>query len=274
MFVLGDCADLPFEDDSFDLVFCSPPYEAQRDYGIGFAKTGNDWVQWAANCFQECLRVCRGLVAFVVEGKTKQFEYSYTPFLLGAELQKRGVKLRKPCVFHRRGIPGTGGPDWLRNDWEPIICGTKTGRLPWSDNTAMGRKPIAGKKRYAVNRGKDGERRNQGEKRRAYKDPERTNPGNVISGEVGGGIGWNDATKGNEAPFPEWLAEFFVLSFCPKGGRVLDPFSGSGTTVHVALKNCREAVGVDIRKCQVELGNTRINGQTLSERALGQERLF
>lgn len=268
MFIKADCKKLPFDDDHFDLVFCSPPYEAQRTYGIGFALCGEEYVEWAADCFMECLRVCKGLVAWVIEGSTTQFEYSYTPFLVGAEVQRRGGKLRKPCVYQRRGIPGTGGPDWLRNDWEPIICATKNGRLLWSDNTALGHAPKPKSERAVANRTRNGER-----KQGIYKDPEKVNPGNVIAGEVGGScLGWTDANE-NEAPFAEWLVEFFVRSFCPPDGTVLDPFSGGGTTVAVAMRCGRKAIGSDVRECQLELGRLRVDGITQAELRSGQQRL-
>jgi len=265
-FQIGDCQSLPFDDDAFDLVFCSPPYESQRSYSeVAFDLSGDEYVQWAADCFMECLRVSKGLVAWVVEGVTSNFDYSYSPFLIGAEIKRRGAKLRKPIVFQRNGIPGTGGPDWLRNDWEPIICATKNGKLPWSDNTAMGSAPKQNKPRQATNRQKDGTRKDT-----TYNDPDICNPGNVIKGLVGcGGLGWNDAHE-NEAPFPEWLAEFFVRSFCPIGGSVLDPFSGSGTTVSVAVRNGRNAIGVDARESQVWLGETRLMGLTVNQRKNGQ----
>jgi site-specific DNA-methyltransferase (adenine-specific)/site-specific DNA-methyltransferase (cytosine-N4-specific) len=265
-FKVGDCRSLPYPDDHFDLVFCSPPYEAQRGYGeLEFNLVGEDWVAWAVDCYLECLRVSKGLVAWVVEGYTDDFAYSSTPFLLMADLHRRGVKMRKTVVYQRNGIPGTGGPEWLRNDWEPIICGTKRGRLPWAKNTAMGEPPKQNTPRVATNRNKDGSR-----KQAVYVDPEVCNPGNIIGGLVGsGGMGWRDATK-NEAPFPEWLAEFFVRSFCPAGGTVLDPFSGSGTTVAVAVKNGRNGVGIDARESQVWLGETRLLGMTVSERQQGQ----
>jgi site-specific DNA-methyltransferase (adenine-specific)/site-specific DNA-methyltransferase (cytosine-N4-specific) len=265
-FKVGDCRSLPYPDDHFDLVFCSPPYEAQRGYGeLEFNLAGEDWVAWAVDCYLECLRVSKGLVAWVVEGYTDDFSYSSTPFLLMADLHRRGVKMRKTVVYQRNGIPGTGGPEWLRNDWEPIICGTKRGRLPWADNTAMGQPPKQNTPRVATNRNKDGSR-----KQAVYVDPEVCNPGNIIGGLVGsGGMGWKDATK-NEAPFPEWLAQFFVRSFCPPRGTVLDPFSGSGTTVAVAVKNGRNGVGIDARESQAWLGETRLLGMTVSERQQGQ----
>lgn len=265
-FKVGDCRSLPYPDDHFDLVFCSPPYEAQRGYAeLGFSMDGEEWVSWAVDCYLECLRVCKGLVAWVVEGYTEDFAYSSTPFLLMSDLHRRGVKMRKTVVYQRNGIPGTGGPEWLRNDWEPIICGTKRGRLPWSDNTAMGQPPKQNKPRIATNRNADGSRKSA-----VYVDPDICNPGNIITGLVGsGGMGWRDATK-NEAPFPEWLAEFFVKSFCPVGGLVLDPFSGSGTTVSMAVKHGRNGVGIDARESQVWLGETRLLGMTVAERQQGQ----
>ena len=265
-FMLGDCAEIPLEDDSVDMVFCSPPYESQRSYSdLEFNRSGAEYVQWAADCFMECLRVCRGVVAWVIEGVTSDFEYSYTPFLIGAEIQKRGAKLRKPVVFQRNGIPGTGGPDWLRNDWEPIICATKSGRLEWSDNTAMGSPPKQNKPRQATNRMRDGTRKNT-----TYNDPDVCNPGNVIKGLVGcGGLGWKDSHE-NEAPFPEWLAEFWVRSFCKPGGTVLDPFSGSGTTVAMAVKHGRNGIGIDARESQIWLSETRLSGITVKERKKGQ----
>lgn len=268
-FAIADCRALPLEDNSVDLVFCSPPYEGQRSYDdVAFDLTGSAWVNWAVECFKECLRVSKGLVAWVVEGTTEDYRYSCTPFLLMAELHRLGYAIRKPCVYHRNGIPGTGGPDWLRNDWEPVICATKGGRIPGADNTAMGKQPVVRGDRKATNRNKDGSRKSA-----TYKDPDKTNPGNIIHGKVGAGqLGWKDAHL-NEAPFPQWLANFFVRSFCPEGGMVLDPFSGSGTTVAAAVAAGRNGIGYDLRQDQVWLGETRLLGLTVAQRKEGQRTL-
>lgn len=142
LLIEGDCLEVmrSMPDNSVDLVMCSPPYEDARTYGIDFNLRDEEWVAWAAERYLECYRICRGLVCWVVEGKTRKFRYSATPILLQADLHRRGVKLRHPIAFYRVGIPGSGGPDWLRNDWEFMICATH-GKLPWSDNTAMGHPP-------------------------------------------------------------------------------------------------------------------------------------
>ncbi len=267
---------------SIDLVFGSPPYEQARLYletgeDRGIARTTDQWVAWMIEVYQAALRCCKGLVAFVVEGQTKKYRWSASPVLLMAGLHQAGVHLRKPPVYRRVGIPGSGGPDWLRNDYEFIVCATNGGELPWSDNTAMGHEPKYAPGGNPSHRRPDGSRVNRdigsapmAERNRvgphrarcqsgaAYKPPERANPGNVIDCVVGGGVMGDDLCHENEAPFPEALAEFFVRSFCPPGGVVSDPFSGSGTTAKVAVAAGRFFRGCDLRKSQVDLSLERV----------------
>lgn len=276
-FILGDCVSIPLADKSVDLVMCSPPYEAARTYAIGFALRGQEWVDWAMPRYLECLRVYKGLVCWVAEGQTRQYRYIAAPILLMADLHRKGVHLRKPPIYVRHGIPGSGGPDWLANKYEFCICATNGGKLPWSDNTACGHPSRYGVGGRMSNRHSDGRRTNEhlrdprtsygytdrrpsGELvSRTYTTPALANPGNLIDcGAVGGGNIGSDLAHENEAPYPEKLAEFFVKSFCPPGGTVLDVFSGSGTTVAVAAKLGRVGIGMDIRPCQIELGKRRL----------------
>lgn len=274
----GDCLDVlkQYDDNHFDLVFTSPPYEAARTYGIDFNLRGDDWVNWAFDRYIACRRVCKGLVAWVVEGQTRQFGWSATPIKLMNDLHDYGVKLRKPPIFHRVGIPGSGGPDWWRNDYEFIVCASK-GKLPWSDNTATGhpcKYPPGGKLSH---RNKDGERLyghsgrsgdhetnpNTGQrgirrKNGSFYTLNKANPGNVLKCTVGGGQLGSKLAHENEAPFPEALVEPFVKCFCPPGGLVLDPFCGSGTTLAVAERLGRRAVGIDVRASQIDLSKRRV----------------
>jgi site-specific DNA-methyltransferase (adenine-specific)/site-specific DNA-methyltransferase (cytosine-N4-specific) len=240
--------------DSMDLLFGSPPYEDARSYGIDFALSGQDWVDWMVSYFKEALRVCNGLVAAVVAGRTEDFRWSATPALLLADLHRAGIHLRTPPIFHRHGIPGSGGPDWLRNDYELVICASRGGKLPWSDPTACGKPP-----KYRPG-GKPSHRTKKGGRveRQEYTAPQLANPGNVVHCKVGGGRMGSPLAHQNEAPLPEALAAFFVQTFCPPGGIVLDPWSGSGTTGAVALQHGRRFVGIDVRQSQVELTQRRL----------------
>lgn len=93
--------------------------------------------------------------------------------------------------------------------------------------------------------------------------PVLANPGNLVKTIVGGGVMGHPLCHENEAPFPESLAEFFLRSFCPPGGKVLDCFSGSGTTVDVANRLGMHGIGTDIRLSQCELGRRRLENPTL-----------
>ena len=307
--VRGDALELVagMAEGSVNLVFGSPPYEDSRTYGIDFRLRGEEWVRWMIPIVRASVRASVGLAAFVVNGKTRQFSYSATPELLIADLKRSGVILRKPPIFHRVGIPGSGGPDWVRDDYEKIICATRGGKLPWSDNTAMGHPPkwapggamshrvsdgarvnqwghsvesgatvvedggrvrSRGRrpshrttKRFPANKRPHSKRRANGEmEEQSYAPPVLANPGNVISLKVGGGQMGHRLAHENEAPFPEDLAEFFIRSFCPPGGIVLDPFFGSGTTGAAALNAGRRFIGIDIRESQCELAARRIYG--------------
>jgi hypothetical protein len=392
-------------------VFGSPPYESQRTYSIGFDLKGQAWVDWLVEFYREGIRLAP-MVAFVVEGFTKNFRWSATPSLLEADLHRAGFNLRHPYAFYRIGIPGSGGPDYMRNDHERIIVVTRPGKLPWSDNTSCGHPPKwapggdmsyrltdgtrrnqwgGGEKSAGNERNAEGERRpagrpshvislvgdepeeqpslleedpwgkrgrgnNLGGRRKdgskllgtnaerdeygftphdgepsptarangakrkktrlgrnmanvegstkgscagrrvprgtnvngevltedAYLPPAKANPGNVLQQSytalevaailrghglpegdiekyiVGGGMMGDPAAHLSEAPFPESLCEHFILSYAPPGGLVIDPFSGSGSSVAVAVKNGRRGLGIDIRDEQVKIARRRV----------------
>lgn len=62
------------------------------------------------------------------------------------------------------------------------------------------------------------------------------------------------------AMYPEKLIEPCVLAGSEKGGIVLDPFFGSGTTGVVAKKHGREYIGIDINPKYCALAEKRIMG--------------
>jgi DNA modification methylase len=61
------------------------------------------------------------------------------------------------------------------------------------------------------------------------------------------------------ATFPQELIKPCILAGCPKGGTVLDPFMGSGTTALVARKNGCKAIGVELNADYIEIAAKRLS---------------
>ena len=59
--------------------------------------------------------------------------------------------------------------------------------------------------------------------------------------------------------FPIALVRRLVLALCPKGGVVLDPFAGSGTTAVAALLDGRNFIGCDIADKYLAIAESRLN---------------
>jgi DNA modification methylase len=62
------------------------------------------------------------------------------------------------------------------------------------------------------------------------------------------------------ATWPEKLVQPMILAGAPRGGTVLDPFSGSGTTGQVALREGRNYIGIDVQPNYLPLAKARILG--------------
>ena len=83
---------------------------------------------------------------------------------------------------------------------------------------------------------------------------------------------WTVNAKGYKgahfAVYPENLILPCVLAGCPAGGTVFDPFTGSGTTAVVALKNGRNYIGTELNPEYIKIAEARIQEsvpQTLEE---------
>lgn len=275
----ADAMALPLDDQSVDLVFGSPPYINARTYDDGtlpedftVSRDCRDWVDWMLRVTAESLRVSRGAVVWIaaagerkhtyqpaVEGLLwRWFDERWTEAGSDTATDHKGKETdgssKRPAFFHRFGIPGSGGRQWLRADVEYVAVFKRPGPLPWADPVAMGKPckfPPGGRPSHRTTNGErvDGE----------YTPPELANPGNLISCKVGGGHMGDQFAHENEAPFPESLAEFVIRTLCPPEGVVVDPFCGSGTTLKVARNHGRDAIGFDVRSSQVELSRRRVD---------------
>jgi hypothetical protein len=278
MIVRADAVRLPFRSGQFDLVIGSPPYMDARLYlengeDLGIARDCRAWVEWMLLVTTEALRVSKGLVLWVVAGKTEDWCYQPGPEGLLWRWWERGGECHcfRPCYWHRYGISGSGGEQWYRADVEYMLAFKRPGRLPYGNPTANGAPPKfkpGGRMSHRTANGErvhlknaSGERRMEGEMQH-YIPPDIANPGNLIRTNVGGGRLGSPLAHDNEAPYPEDVPVFFINSHVPPGGLVLDPFSGSGSTVAAALSLGRRGVGCDLRQSQCVLSRKRIGAVT------------
>jgi hypothetical protein len=169
-FIKADCLKWMREqpDGRFDLAFGSPPYADARLYledgqDLGISRNCVQWVEWMLEVTREAHRISRGPVIWVAAAMHR--DRNYWPACEGLmwEWWKLGGdhQLYRPCVFHRVGIPGSGGSDWFRADWEYVMCFKHEGELPWSDNTACGHPPKWAPGGEMSYRNSEGTRRNQ-----------------------------------------------------------------------------------------------------------------
>lgn len=75
------------------------------------------------------------------------------------------------------------------------------------------------------------------------------------------------------ATFPEALIETPIKACCPKGGVVLDPFFGSGTTGIVAKKLGRNYIGIDLNPNYVKIAEKRL-AKTVEQLSMFDEELL
>jgi site-specific DNA-methyltransferase (adenine-specific) len=79
---------------------------------------------------------------------------------------------------------------------------------------------------------------------------------------------WSITTKGFKeahfAVFPEELIKTPIKAGCPKGGIILDPFMGSGTTGVVAIKQRKHFLGFEINPKYVKIANKRLENVQVS----------
>jgi site-specific DNA-methyltransferase (cytosine-N4-specific) len=64
--------------------------------------------------------------------------------------------------------------------------------------------------------------------------------------------------RGHAAPFPQALAQWCAIRSCPPGGRILDPFGGSGTVALVAQEMAVACTSIDINPEYIALSKRRI----------------
>lgn len=263
----GDCLDAMagMADASFDAIVTDPPY------GLGFL--GHAWdvatpgAEWAA----ECLRVLKP------GGHLVAFGGSRTWHRLAVAIEDAGLELRD-SVFWLRGNGKPSGADLAADGW----AGWHTTLRPGADPAVVARRPLDGDVRANMAAHGVGALHVdacRGEHRTARVLRRNASIGYAGSGAQGevidGGTGRHPANvaldeaaardlgddarfyycarasvserAGNDHPTvkPVELMRWLVRLVTPPGGRVLDPFAGSGSTLVAATLEGMASVGVE-----------------------------
>jgi DNA modification methylase len=286
------------EDQSINTCVTSPPYWGLRNYNdeskqLGMEDTPEEFVENLVNVFREVKRVLRddGTVwlnlgdSYSSGGRTTTTnqslrgdkEYGVTrpkpskgikpkdligiPWRVAFALQADGWYLRQDIIWHKPNPMPESVRDRCTKSHEYIFLLSKNVKYYYDheaikeDSVFTNSKGEIGKANSTKNIGKNVLDKEGFEIRDGLKNmgvyPKR-NKRSV----------WTITTKpfkgAHFATFPKDLIEPCVLAGCPKGGTVLDPFGGSGTTGIVAAQHNRNAVLLELNQEYIDLAKARI----------------
>ena len=285
------------QDGSVDCIVTSPPYYGLRDYGvkgqIGLEDTPQQYIERLKSVFKECRKVLkdsgtlwvnigdsywgsgsRGYdftgkfteVSEVQAGSKGTIDLSNIPKLVGNKdgyknkdligipwmlafaLRNDGWYLRQDIIWAKPNPMPESVKDRCVKSHEYIFLLTKK-RQYWFDYKAIQEDAVCKEDRRAGGGGGDSHAQMS-----FVKISEKRNKRDV----------WEVSTspfKGAHfATFPKELITPCILAGCPKGGTVLDPFFGSGTTGVVAIETGRHFVGIELNPEYVKIAQDRIKG--------------
>ena len=249
--MLGDARRIGLKDRSVQCVITSPPYFAQRRYGvegeIGLESTPDEYVEQIVVAFCEVRRVLRDDgVAWIVLGDS----YSHAGSAhrdpkrwpkqaagahhVGRIKENTGAKPKSLLMIPARVALALQAEGWyLRSD----VIWSKANPMP---SSAKDRPASAHEYVFLVSKSET-----------YYYNAEAIAEPAVTGGLRNRRDVWTfstaRSTRGNHyAVMPSKLAELCILAGSRPGDLVFDPFIGSGTTAIVAERHGRRWVGMDL----------------------------
>ncbi len=247
--ILGDAREklTTLESNSIDLIVTSPPYADSRAATYGGVKP-DDYVEWFLPIGAELLRVLKPDGTFILNIKEKAINgerHTYVLELILA-LKKQGWLWTEEFVWHKKNSYPGKWPNRFRDGWERLLQFNKTRQFKMYQEAVMVPMGDWAKTRLKnlseTDKVRDDSRVGSGFGKRIANWVERdmAYPNNVLH------MATETGNKNHSAAFPEALPEWFIKLFTQEKDWVLDPFMGSGTTVRVAQRLCRNSVGIEI----------------------------
>lgn len=194
------------------------------------------------------------------------------PWRIALALQKDGWWLRSDIIWHKPNPMPESVGDRPTKSHEYLFLLTKSEHYAYDANAI--REPhksgkntpegIAARRAIGDPNGKRGNTKSTNDGKDRTKPPSR--PPGYIGHEMGRNartvwkINTHAFPAAHFATFPPELPRRCIKAGCPKGGTVLDPFAGSGTTLMVALQLGRSAIGIELNPEYAAMARARIDG--------------
>ena len=247
--LLGDCRerlkDIP--DESIDLIVTSPPYADRRKHTYG-GVAPDEYVEWFLPISAELRRVLKPTGTFILNIKervVKGERHTYVLELILA-MREQGWLWTEEFVWHKKNSYPGKWPNRFRDAWERLLQFNKQRKFHMYQEAVMIPVGDWAQKRLRnlspTDKIRDNSRVGSGFGKRVanWVGREKVYPTNVLH------LATETRNRNHSAVFPEALPEFFINLFTQPGDWVLDPFMGSGTTLRVAYRLRRNAIGIDI----------------------------
>jgi site-specific DNA-methyltransferase (adenine-specific) len=245
----GDCVKelKKIADGSVDLIVTSPPYADQRKAIYGGVHP-DKYVEWFLPISAELMRVLKPTGSFVLNIKERVVDgerHTYVMELIIA-MKKQGWLFTEEYIWHKRNCYPGKWPNRFRDAWERCIHFTKEKKFSMYQDKV--RVPMGDWKNSRLKSLSETDRKRDeskvgsgfGKKVENWVGRELAYPTNVLH------FATECGNRRHAAAFPDSLPEWFIKLFTKEGDTVLDPFSGSGTTMRVSKNLNRSAIGIEL----------------------------
>lgn len=243
------------EDGKFDLIITSPPYNIGKSYEVKtniekYLETQEEIIKELVRVLSDQGNLCWQVGNYVDKGEVFPLDIYYYQIF-----KKHGLKLRNRIIWHFGH--GLHASNRFSGRYETILWFSKTDDYIFNLDDVRIPSKYPGKRHFkGPNKGQPSG------------NPLGKNPSDIweVLKQDFDNLMWNIPNVKSNHPektdhpcqFPIELVERCVLAMTNENSWVLDPFAGVGSTIIAAIKNSRNALGIEKEEEYCKLANKRI----------------